>query len=94
MENYVKGESHAVYDPPSLSMDGAIEMKVTNGSKIRNLMGYAISSIAVCFYLIKYLISLFVNQILTYQLGILSVYYIEMFNNLEVKDMYYMTQYI
>ncbi|XP_059157418.1 ribonuclease P protein subunit p25-like protein [Physella acuta] len=46
MENYLKGESHAVYDPPSLSMDGAIEMKVTNGSKIRNLMGYAMSSIA------------------------------------------------
>ncbi|KAH9520375.1 Ribonuclease P protein subunit p25-like protein [Bulinus truncatus] len=44
MENYTKGETVTVYDPPSLQMEGAIEMKVTNGSKIRNVMGYAISS--------------------------------------------------
>ncbi|CAL1535579.1 unnamed protein product [Lymnaea stagnalis] len=46
MENYSKGESRTVYDPPSLTMEGAVEMKVTNGSKIRNIMGYAMSTFA------------------------------------------------
>ncbi|BFY97357.1 hypothetical protein BsWGS_00397 [Bradybaena similaris] len=44
MENYTKGESRTVYDPPKLQMDRAVEMKVTNGSKIRNIMGFALSS--------------------------------------------------
>lgn len=47
MENYTKGESRTVYDPPKLQMDGAVEMKVTNGSKIRNIMGFALSSMTV-----------------------------------------------
>ncbi|CAG5132402.1 unnamed protein product [Candidula unifasciata] len=44
MENYTKGESRTIYDPPKLQMEGAVEMKVTNGSKIRNIMGFALSS--------------------------------------------------
>ncbi|GFN75692.1 ribonuclease p protein subunit p25-like protein [Plakobranchus ocellatus] len=44
MENYSKGDSRTVYDPPPLSVEGAVEMKVTNGSKIRNVMGFAMSS--------------------------------------------------
>jgi hypothetical protein len=45
MENYTKGESRTVYDPPQLHMDGAVEMKVTNASKIRNMVGFAMTSI-------------------------------------------------
>uniref|UniRef100_A0A2C9LCQ6 DNA/RNA-binding protein Alba-like domain-containing protein n=2 Tax=Biomphalaria glabrata TaxID=6526 RepID=A0A2C9LCQ6_BIOGL len=44
MDNYTKGESVTIFDPPSLHMEGAIEMKVTNASKIRNVMGYAMST--------------------------------------------------
>ncbi|KAK3784887.1 hypothetical protein RRG08_056842 [Elysia crispata] len=46
MENYTKGESRTVHDPAPLFVEGAVEMKVTNGSKIRNIMGFAMSSIA------------------------------------------------
>ncbi|GFS19971.1 ribonuclease P protein subunit p25-like protein [Elysia marginata] len=46
MENYSKGESRTVHVPPPLSLEGAVEMKVTNGSKIRNLMGYAMSTLS------------------------------------------------
>ncbi|XP_005103749.1 ribonuclease P protein subunit p25-like protein [Aplysia californica] len=44
MENYTKGETKKEYDPPRLFLEGAVEMKVTGGSKIRNLMGFAMSS--------------------------------------------------
>ncbi|RUS76702.1 hypothetical protein EGW08_015529 [Elysia chlorotica] len=46
MENYTKGETRTVHDPAPLFVEGAVEMKVTNGSKIRNIMGFAMSSIA------------------------------------------------
>jgi len=46
MENYVKGDTKKVYDPPKLTVEGAVEMKVTGGSKIRNILGFAMSSMS------------------------------------------------
>jgi len=46
MENYTKGETRKFYEPLPLTREGAIEMKVTSGSKIRNLIGYASSSMS------------------------------------------------
>ena len=45
MENYTKGESQKVFDPPALTREGCVEMKVTGGSKVNNLMTFAMKSI-------------------------------------------------
>ncbi|XP_046367841.2 ribonuclease P protein subunit p25-like protein [Haliotis rufescens] len=44
MENYVKGETREVEEPAPFSAlhDNVVEMRVSAGSKIRNIMGYAI----------------------------------------------------
>ncbi|XP_067649379.1 ribonuclease P protein subunit p25-like protein isoform X2 [Haliotis asinina] len=44
MENYVKGETREVDEPSPFSAldDNVVEMRVSAGSKIRNIMGYAI----------------------------------------------------
>ncbi|KAK3103243.1 hypothetical protein FSP39_017770 [Pinctada imbricata] len=43
MEHYTKGETIEVEVPPVFPPDGAtVEMRVNAGSKIRNLMGFAI----------------------------------------------------
>nr|KAG5699016.1 hypothetical protein BaRGS_025410 [Batillaria attramentaria] len=42
MENYTKGATTEVDDPyPFADVDDALQMRVTQGSKIRNLMGFA-----------------------------------------------------
>ncbi|XP_076439499.1 ribonuclease P protein subunit p25-like protein [Babylonia areolata] len=41
MENYTKGEVKVVEDPYPFSVDDALQMRITQGSKIRNVMGFA-----------------------------------------------------
>lgn len=46
MENYTKGEVKEVDEPPIFPLDETgIQMRVTGGSKIRNLMGFAMKKI-------------------------------------------------
>lgn len=48
MENYEKGEVIEVDEPPVFSLaDNDITMRVSGGSKIRNVMGYAMKKIKV-----------------------------------------------
>ena len=48
MENYEKGEVKEVEDSPVFSLDSNdIMMRVAAGSKIHNLMGYAMKRIKV-----------------------------------------------
>ena len=48
MENYKKGEVRELEDCTRLQMsESAVHMKVNYGSKIRNLMGYAIKKMKV-----------------------------------------------
>ena len=48
MENYDKGEVKEVEEPPVFPLDETgIQMRVTGGSKIRNLMGFAMKKIKV-----------------------------------------------
>ena len=48
MENYTKGEVKEVEEAPVFSLDETgVLMRVTGGSKIRNLMGFAMKKIKV-----------------------------------------------
>lgn len=48
MENYVKGEVVEVEEPPIFSLaENSVHMRVSGGSKIRNVMGYAMKKIKV-----------------------------------------------
>lgn len=48
MENYVKGEVREVEESPAFSLGtNDVHMRVAAGSKIRNLMGYAMKKIKV-----------------------------------------------
>lgn len=48
MENYTKGEVKEVEDPPVFPLDeSGIQMRVTGGSKLQNLMGFAMKKIKV-----------------------------------------------
>lgn len=48
MENYEKGEVVEVEEPPVFTLaDNDVHMKVSGGSKIRNVMGYAMKKIKV-----------------------------------------------
>lgn len=48
MENYTKGETREVEMEPLFEVDQTcVDMKVNAGSKIRNLMGYAMNKIKV-----------------------------------------------
>ena len=48
MENYTKGEVKEVEEPPVFSLDETgIQMRVTGGSKLKNLMGFAMKKIKV-----------------------------------------------
>ena len=50
MEQYSKGEVRMVETPPVFTMDETgIEMKVNAGSKIRNLLGFAMKKLKVFF---------------------------------------------
>ena len=46
MENYTKGEVKEVEDPYPFSVDEALQMRITAGSKIRNVMGFAMKKMA------------------------------------------------
>ncbi len=46
MENYEKGEVKELGEPPKLSpVEGTVCMRVAYGSKIKNLMGFALKKI-------------------------------------------------
>lgn len=46
MENYTKGEVREVEEPPVFSLDETgVQMRVTGGSKLKNLMGFAMKKI-------------------------------------------------
>ena len=48
MENYNKGEVKEVEEPPVFPLyETGVQMRVTGGSKIRNLMGFAMKKIKV-----------------------------------------------
>lgn len=48
MENYTKGETREVEMEPLFEVDQTgVDMKVNAGSKIRNLMGYAMNKVKV-----------------------------------------------
>ena len=48
MENYTKGEVEEVEEPPVFSLDETgVQMRVTGGSKLKNLMGFAMKKIKV-----------------------------------------------
>ena len=48
MENYEKGEVREIEDDVTLETDeNALHMKVNQGSKIRNLIGYAMKKFKV-----------------------------------------------
>lgn len=48
MENYTKGEVKEVEDPPVFPLnESGIQMRVTGGSKLQNLMGFAMKKIKV-----------------------------------------------
>ena len=48
VENYVKGEEREVEDKVDLPFhENVIHMKVASGSKIRNVMGYAMKQMKV-----------------------------------------------
>ena len=55
MENYTKGEVKEVEEPPVFSLDETgIQMRVTGGSKLKNLMGFAMKKIKVSNMLMQY----------------------------------------
>ena len=46
MENFTKGEVKELDDPYPFSVDEALQMRITQGSKIRNVMGFAMKKMA------------------------------------------------
>eukprot|EP00916_Digyalum_oweni_P001700 GHVL01003234.1.p1 GENE.GHVL01003234.1~~GHVL01003234.1.p1 ORF type:complete len:206 (-),score=23.53 GHVL01003234.1:602-1219(-) len=46
MENYTKGETEEVEDVYPFDVDDAVQMRITQGSKIRNVMGFAMKKMA------------------------------------------------
>lgn len=44
MENYTKGEVKEVEDPFPFRVEDSLQMRVTAGSKIRNLMGFGLKN--------------------------------------------------
>ena len=56
MENYEKGDVREVDDDMDLTFDpGVIHMKVSAGSKIRNLMGFAMKKMKVRLTVLDYI---------------------------------------
>ena len=46
MENFTKGEVKELDDPYPFCVDEALQMRITQGSKIRNVMGFAMKKMA------------------------------------------------
>lgn len=62
MEQYDKGEVRVVEAPPIFVLnETGIEMKVNAGSKIRNLMGFAMKKMKVCVNLFTFISKLYQN---------------------------------